>query len=878
MATYQPLGRMFALRIAPGATELRAYRLVPSHRGSVRLAGFRVSTRFPFGLFAKACILEHLDEALVYPAVDGAQSLRALRLGEGEGRAGPLQPETGSEVVGLRPFAPGDSLRRVHWRATLRRGLPVVRQSEEPRAAEAAIYLATRGPSEGDGFEQSVRRAATQVVRLLEAGARVSLKIDDASRRITPAAAYAPAGLPGARRARGEGPIVARSAPPWRRRGPLALALVTLASLTLAVSGQISPLVLALQAVAIAAAALRHAPRPGQQRSPWLNTALAASALLALLATLRGAPVTVGLAHFALLASGVQLLDARPRRSEFLLVALALFQVVLASSLTDSLWFPPLLMAFLPTCVWTLLVHTLRSEALEAGDPAAAADAITPGLLGMTLAASGLSLVLALALFFLLPRLHEGLVRVRGTPRATSGFSDRVDLDDLGRIHADPTRAGCRRSWNAAAGRRILAGLVFDRFDGRAWSVSCRNATAWTEKRPKARLRGTDHRTRAPSSGSPWPPSSLAPEPRLPPGRHGSAERDGNGGLYAPESADARVRYEVSVRSTTPGDDVLAGDVAALPVQGERFLSLPELSPEIGVLAQRIVDGAPDDLARARALEGWLRSHGRYSDTPPHAETGDLRTPLERFLLGELSAHCEYFASAMVVMARSVGLPARLVNGFAGGHRNRVGDFVELSGSDAHAWVELHFRDHGWMRFDPTPPDRRLAAADANPDLRQRLSDLRSALELFWFQQVVEFDRGQQVQAAIGTRTPGLSRTRTPGGAESRLARSPARAAGAAPGRPRQRARRRPPGRPPIAGARPSPTSSARLRTGPPSALPARPGPATGPDAARLRARDRGEAVPGRSRCLRRAHRGVPGPALWRSPGAGRRSRAPRAP
>lgn len=179
VAAYLPLGRMFALRVAPGATELRAYRLVPPRRGPLRLAGFRVSTRFPFGLFAKACIVECEDEALIYPTVGGAESLHAIHVGEGEGMTGPARPETGSEVVGLRPFIPGDSLRRVHWRATLRRGTPVVRQSEEPRAAEAAVYLATRGPLAGERFEHSVRRAATQAVRLLASGARVSLRTDD---------------------------------------------------------------------------------------------------------------------------------------------------------------------------------------------------------------------------------------------------------------------------------------------------------------------------------------------------------------------------------------------------------------------------------------------------------------------------------------------------------------------------------------------------------------------------------------------------------------------------------------------------------------------------------------------------------------------------
>ena len=87
----------------------------------------------------------------------------------------------------------------------------------------------------------------------------------------------------------------------------------------------------------------------------------------------RGAYATVALAHFAVLTQALQLLDARPRKSEFLLVALALFQVVLAANLTDSLLFPPLLVVFAVTAVWTLMVHTLRAEAIEAGEPAGGA-------------------------------------------------------------------------------------------------------------------------------------------------------------------------------------------------------------------------------------------------------------------------------------------------------------------------------------------------------------------------------------------------------------------------------------------------------------------------------------------------------------------------
>jgi hypothetical protein len=96
----------------------------------------------------------------------------------------------------------------------------------------------------------------------------------------------------------------------------------------------------------------------------------------------------------------------------------------------------------------------------------------------------------------------------------------------------------------------------------------------------------------------------------------------------------------------------------------------------------------------------------------------------------------------MVVLARSVGLPARLVNGFAGGSSNELGGFVEVSRSDAHAWVEVHYRDAGWVRYDPTPPDLRLAGTGSSS-----LYELASALEFWWFRNVVDFDRGHQARA-----------------------------------------------------------------------------------------------------------------------------------
>lgn len=540
-----------------------------------------------------------------------------------------------------------------------------------------------------------------------------------------------------------------------------AIALVGVASATLAITDQIAFPVLLLQACALLAAlALRERPFAWQRRGRWLNAGLFAIVTGCLGLAAHGSGALIALAHFAVLTQALQLLDARPRRSEFLLVALALFQVILASNLTDSLLFPPLLALFLPTAVWTLIVHTLRTEAVEAGDADAAGRALGPGLLRTTTITSAASLVVALLLFLVLPRIQAGFLRgpylQSALPRA--GFSDHVVLGDLGQIRGDPsvmlrvTRvSGPARAPNAGYWR----GLAFDRFDGRNWSISsaARRALSGDAElglavAPSQRRRATrvEQIVREAVTGGVL---FTAGDPIRIEGALGRVQRDVTGGLYAPSGANERVRYVVASLEPPRDPEALRGDAATAPLDGARYLELPPLGSGVSVLARDSIAGRDTDYDRALALETFLRRTGHYTDIPPKLDSADPVSPVEHFLLGGRAGHCEYFASAMVVMARSVGLPARLVNGFAGGRENPIGGFLELTGSDAHAWVEVHFARAGWVAFDPTPPDLRLRAAAAL-SIGGRLEALRSALELLWFDRVVAFDRVDQLRALEG--------------------------------------------------------------------------------------------------------------------------------
>jgi uncharacterized protein (DUF58 family) len=167
-------GRVFALRVAPGGRELRSYRFRPAGRGEIRFAGFQVYTRFPFGLFSKSLRIEAPQPALVYPALEtlGVPARLGSTAEIGERCA------AGAEVSGLRDFAPGDPLRRVHWPSSLRRGALVVREVRSQQRDEIEVRLRTAGQIAGELFERAVCWAASEVVAFLAAGSRVALRTD----------------------------------------------------------------------------------------------------------------------------------------------------------------------------------------------------------------------------------------------------------------------------------------------------------------------------------------------------------------------------------------------------------------------------------------------------------------------------------------------------------------------------------------------------------------------------------------------------------------------------------------------------------------------------------------------------------------------------
>jgi hypothetical protein len=134
--------------------------------------------------------------------------------------------------------------------------------------------------------------------------------------------------------------------------------------------------------------------------------------------------------------------------------------------------------------------------------------------------------------------------------------------------------------------------------------------------------------------------------------------------------------------------------------------ALPALPPGIEALAHAVTTGAQGPLAQAELLVNWFRSgQFRYTLNPPPAPVGT--DPLVSFLTQTRAGSCEQFAGAFVVLARSLGLPSRVVVGFTAGRYSGPGE-VTIRGADAHAWPQVYLGPRaGWVSFEPTPQQPR---------------------------------------------------------------------------------------------------------------------------------------------------------------------------
>ena len=475
--------------------------------------------------------------------------------------------------------------------------------------------------------------------------------------------------------------------------------------------------------------------------------------------------------HFLVVLLGIKLLTLQQRRDYRHLYAISLMAILASAALTTDAWYVPIFLLYLLAAVWTLLLYHLTQETGEttavvpSSNTAACHTAfpsrITRRLFWLTNGTAVLAVALTLAIFFLIPRVGAGVLqKTRGEALRTTGFSDRVDLGTIGSVKQDPQivmRVELPDQPAVEKDRLYLRGLAYDQYDGRSWSHS------GIQLRPLSLV--ADGTFLARPAGSPLPdiPSITvrqdilletldtavlfaAPFAELVRGEFLTLQADAMGGLHLSFLPSSRIRYSV----TSQGPRLVADERTALILTypdsiRSHYLQVPVGLQQVADLAHRVSQQATTPFGQTLAIQQHLLENYRYS---LEADTATLSHPLEEFLFTRKTGYCEHYATAMVVMLRTVGIPARLVTGFLATEWNEYGGYFTVRQRDAHAWVEVYFPRSGWITMDPTPTvDAAIATSRWEP-----LSRFGESIQLQWDRLFVRYSAKDQLAVAHGVR------------------------------------------------------------------------------------------------------------------------------
>jgi transglutaminase-like putative cysteine protease len=267
---------------------------------------------------------------------------------------------------------------------------------------------------------------------------------------------------------------------------------------------------------------------------------------------------------------------------------------------------------------------------------------------------------------------------------------------------------------------------TFDRFENDRWSASDTRLRKILPQEGEFNLPGPDKGDRARytvqivSAKIDTLPLSAHARQVVAPASVIGLSHDGN--VHLPGPMEPGFGYAATSILPVDTDRPIAHDVPADPAP---YLQLPEdFSPRIAGLAQQVTERATTALDRAVALESHLRSAYAYSFETVF--TSQNLTPLDAFLFETRRGHCEFFASALAVMLRSLGIPSRVVHGYLAHSFNPVTGFFEVRAFDGHAWVEAHIDGRGWMTFEPTAA---YPAPQRKPQTGTALFDLKTYTE-----------------------------------------------------------------------------------------------------------------------------------------------------
>lgn len=327
--------------------------------------------------------------------------------------------------------------------------------------------------------------------------------------------------------------------------------------------------------------------------------------------------------------------------------------------------------------------------------------------------------------FLILPRPAGILFGWGGGALPKSGFSDRVTLGAVEQIKIDRSPA-FRVKWlrGRPPQRPLWRGIVYDTYSQGTWEKRYKRKVDF----PKIRAETVQYEILLEPTNSRYLLSLGLPVKIL------------------LKKAILVSGYTIKVRQDIPRRTLYRVESYSLPdipadLLPSFYLGLrKEVKQQLVALAKPLVGETV--LETVKAVESFLKTKFTYNLSPGKAH-GD---PVLYFLFTGKKGHCEYFASAMTLLLRTLGIPARIVGGYLGGDWNELGQYYLVRQSDAHAWVEAWIEDRGWVTFDPTPE-----TSVENPLFRVKIFRLIDLFKVKWYYWVLGYDTRRQMDLARKT-------------------------------------------------------------------------------------------------------------------------------
>ncbi len=467
------------------------------------------------------------------------------------------------------------------------------------------------------------------------------------------------------------------------------------------------------------------------------------------------------LARLILVLSVIKLFQKKADRDWLFLYLMAFFEVLLAAALSISPLYMGALILYLFVSVMAIIAFEIRKSSRIVEDSADKKSLETSEFLNQTpfgkLPMTAIVLLIliigfATPMFFMLPRVGgAGFGANQGGVTGLTGFSNTVKLGEIGRIQQSDEvvmRVRVEGDDKNALGGIRWRGVALDTFDNKSWSKSKISSQTPVIKTENDVFKvdfsmGKRDLTVQTVYLEPLDTSVLfaLSRPVAIQGNFPVLKIDSYGGITSVRSNFERASYKVWSDRWLPSVEALKKDNSVYQAEDANYLQIPVIfDPRISDLASQITQGKSNRYDKARVIEQYLQTQLGY--TLEQKASGE--EPLADFLFNVREGHCEYFATAMVMMLRTQGIAARIVNGFQHGEYNETADVFVVKQKDAHSWVEVYFpKEKAWITFDPTPFAGQNLSANSS-GMFGFFGKYLDALETFWIQYFVSFDDQEQ--------------------------------------------------------------------------------------------------------------------------------------